>query len=80
MVDGLELIQHSQRLYPQKELVAEVVGYVDGESKGQAGIEYSQQNLLERSMETVQFRRLIKGVMVPDKLTRGFLQLDDLSL
>ncbi len=80
LVDGLELIQHSQRLYPQKELVAEVVGYVDGESKGQAGIEYSQQNLLERSMETVQFRRLIKGVMVPDKLTRGFLQLDDLSL
>ena len=43
-VDGLELIQHSQRLYPQKELVAEVVGYVDRESKGQAGIEYSKQN------------------------------------
>ncbi|OZH54630.1 cell division protein FtsI, partial [Hydrocoleum sp. CS-953] len=39
-IDGLELIQHPQRLYPQKELVAEVVGYVDGESKGQAGIEY----------------------------------------
>ncbi|MCL2933127.1 MAG: penicillin-binding protein 2 [Trichodesmium sp. MAG_R03] len=79
-VDGLELIQHSQRLYPQKELVAEVVGYVDRESKGQAGIEYSKQNLLERSIETITFRRLIKGVLVPDKLTRGFLQLDDLSL
>ncbi|MGD1703593.1 peptidoglycan D,D-transpeptidase FtsI family protein [Dapis sp. BLCC M229] len=79
-VDGLELIQHPQRLYPQKELVAEVVGYVDGESKGQAGIEYSQQNLLERSIETIQFRRLIKGALVPDKLTTGFLQLDDLSL
>ncbi|MBS9771540.1 MAG: penicillin-binding protein 2 [Trichodesmium erythraeum GBRTRLIN201] len=79
-IDGLELIQHSQRLYPQKELVAEIVGYVDGESKGQAGIEYSQQNLLERSMGAIKFRRLIKGVLVPDKLTRGFLQLDDLSL
>ncbi|MDE5103144.1 MAG: penicillin-binding protein 2, partial [Trichodesmium sp. St19_bin2] len=79
-IDGLELIQHSQRLYPQKELVAEIVGYVDGESKGQAGIEYSQQNLLERSMGSIKFRRLIKGVLVPDKLTRGFLQLDDLSL
>ena len=79
-IDGLELIQHSQRLYPQKELVAEIVGYVDGESKGQAGIEYSQQNILERSMGAIKFRRLIKGVLVPDKLTRGFLQLDDLSL
>ncbi|MGK7923372.1 MAG: peptidoglycan D,D-transpeptidase FtsI family protein [Trichodesmium sp.] len=79
-VDGLELIQHPQRLYPQKELAAEVVGYVDGESKGQAGIEHSQQSLLERSMSKIQFRRLIKGVLVPDQLTTGFLQLDDLSL
>ncbi|NEQ75989.1 MAG: penicillin-binding protein 2 [Okeania sp. SIO2C9] len=79
-VDGLELIQHPQRVYPQKELAAEVVGYVDGESIGQAGIEYSQQNLLERSVPKIQFRRLIKGVLVPDRLTTGFLQLDDLSL
>ncbi|NET24210.1 penicillin-binding protein 2 [Okeania sp. SIO1I7] len=79
-VDGLELIQHPQRVYPQKELAAEIVGYVDGESIGQAGIEYSQQNLLERSVPKIQFRRLIKGVLVPDKLTTGFLQLDDLSL
>ncbi|NEO57106.1 MAG: penicillin-binding protein 2 [Okeania sp. SIO3B5] len=79
-VDGLELIQHPQRVYPQKELAAEVVGYVDGESKGQAGIEYSQQNLLERSVPKIKFRRLIKGALVPDELTTGFLQLDDLSL
>ncbi|NEP79709.1 MAG: penicillin-binding protein 2 [Okeania sp. SIO3C4] len=79
-VDGLELIQHPQRVYPQKELAAEIVGYVDGESMGQAGIEYSQQNLLERSVPKIQFRRLIKGALVPDKLTTGFLQLDDLSL
>ena len=79
-VDGLELIQHPQRVYPQKELAAEVVGYVDGESIGQAGIEYSQQNLLERSVPKIQFRRLIKGALVPDKLTTGFLRLDDLSL
>ena len=79
-VDGLELIQHPQRVYPQKELAAEIVGYVDGESIGQAGIEYSQQNLLERSVPKIQFRRLIKGALVPDELTTGFLQLDDLSL
>ncbi|MGB3513328.1 MAG: penicillin-binding protein 2 [Microcoleaceae cyanobacterium] len=79
-IDGLELIQYSQRLYPQQELAAEIVGYVDGEGKGQAGVEYSQQNLLERSMPEIQFRRLIKGVLVPDKLATGFLQLDDLAL
>ena len=79
-IDGLELTQNSQRLYPQEELAAEIVGYVDGEGKGQAGLEYSQQNLLERSMPEIQFRRLIKGVLVPDQLTTGFLQLDDLAL
>ncbi|MDJ0555565.1 MAG: penicillin-binding protein 2 [Microcoleaceae cyanobacterium MO_207.B10] len=79
-IDGLELTQNSQRLYPQQGLAAEIVGYVDGEGQGQAGLEYSQQNLLERSMSEIQFRRLIKGVLVPDKLTTGFLQLDDLAL
>ena len=47
-VDGLELLRQQQRFYPQQELAADILGYVDGERKGQAGVEYSQQNLLER--------------------------------
>lgn len=79
-VDGLELVRQQQRFYPQQELVADVLGYVDGERKGQAGVEYSQQNLLERSMPSIQFSKSIDGHWLPDRLTAGFVQLDDLKL
>jgi cell division protein FtsI (penicillin-binding protein 3) len=79
-VDGLELVQQQQRFYPQQELAADILGYVDGERKGQAGIEYSQQNLLERSMPSIPFTRSIDGNWVPDGLSAGFVQFDDLKL
>jgi cell division protein FtsI (penicillin-binding protein 3) len=74
------LLRQQQRFYPQQELAADILGYVDGERKGQAGVEYSQQNLLERSMPSIQFSRSIDGNWVPDRLTAGFVQLDDLKL
>ena len=40
-LDGLELVNHPQRLYPQRAAVASVVGYVDTEGQGQAGVEAS---------------------------------------
>jgi cell division protein FtsI (penicillin-binding protein 3) len=79
-VDGLELVRQQQRFYPQQELAADILGYVDGERKGQAGVEYSQQNLLERSMPSIQFSRSIDGHWVPDGLSAGFVQFDDLKL
>ncbi|MEG3849194.1 penicillin-binding protein 2 [Microcoleus sp. herbarium19] len=79
-VDGLELVRQQQRFYPQQELAADILGYVDGERKGQAGVEYSQQDLLERSMPSIQFSRSIEGNWLPDRLTAGFVQLDDLKL
>jgi len=45
--DGLELNQAWQRIYPQQELMAGIVGYVDREHKGQAGIEFSQNDFLQ---------------------------------
>jgi cell division protein FtsI (penicillin-binding protein 3) len=79
-IDGLELIQHQQRLYPQEKIAAEIVGYVDGERKGQAGVEYSQQNLLERLTPNLEFARSIHGILVPKQLATGYLQVDDLQL
>lgn len=79
-LDGLELIPSQQRLYPQQDVAAEVVGYVDSDRQGQAGIEYSQQNLLERTMPELRFRRTIGGVLVPEQLASGFVALDDLQL
>jgi cell division protein FtsI (penicillin-binding protein 3) len=79
-IDGLEFTQHRQRLYPQEEIAADIIGYVNGDGIGQAGVEFSQHELLERSMSTLQLKRAVDGTWVPDQLATGFVQLDDLEL
>jgi cell division protein FtsI (penicillin-binding protein 3) len=78
--DGLELIQQYSRLYPQQDLAADVVGYVDVDHRGQAGLEYSQQNLLERAVRTLRLSRAGNGSLMPDHVPDGFLHFDDLRL
>lgn len=79
-IDGLELVPERRRLYPQQNLAADVVGYVDKEGRGQAGVEYSQENLLKRSMPSLLFQRAVNGAWVPSQLAGGFIQMDDLEL
>lgn len=79
-IDGLELAQQQQRLYPQQNLTADVVGYLDIDRIGQAGVEYSHKNLLERSVKSVRLSRTGSGVMMPDRIPGGFLQMDNLHL
>lgn len=79
-IDGLELIQERKRLYPQQSIASDIVGYVDSEGKGQAGVEHSQQELLERVMPSLEFQRSVNGNWVPTQLASGFIQLDDLEL
>jgi len=78
--DGLELLQSQQRLYPQQEMAAAVLGYVNDDHKGQAGLELSQQKLLERVSKPVQLRRMGDGSLMPDQVPGGFLNLDDWQL
>ncbi len=78
--NGLELIQQYSRYYPQKNVVADVVGYVNMDRRGQAGIEFSQESLLERSVQTVRLSRSGNGVMLPNHAPEGFLNFDDLRL
>jgi cell division protein FtsI (penicillin-binding protein 3) len=56
------------------------VGYVDFDQKGQAGVELSQQRLLERSVKAIKMRRMGDGSLMPDQFPGGFLNLDDLQL
>jgi cell division protein FtsI (penicillin-binding protein 3) len=79
-IDGLDLSQQQQRLYPQQNLTADVVGYVDVDQTGQAGVEYSHKNLLERSVKSVRLSRTGMGDVMPDRLPGGFLHIDDLHL
>ncbi|MHC5779099.1 peptidoglycan D,D-transpeptidase FtsI family protein [Nostoc sp.] len=77
---GLELIQKYLRFYPQNDLVADVVGYVNTDRNGQAGVEYSQEDLLKRSAETVRLSRTGNGALMPDYVPVGLLDFDDLQL
>ncbi|WP_016952281.1 penicillin-binding protein 2 [Anabaena sp. PCC 7108] len=79
-LNGLEFIQKYSRFYPQGDLVADVVGYVNLDRIGQAGVEYSQEKLLERSVQTVRLSRAGNGALMPDHAPEGFLHFDDLQL
>lgn len=79
-LNGLEFIQKYSRFYPQDDLVANVVGYVNLDRRGQAGVEYSQEKLLERSVQTVRLSRAGNGALMPDHAPEGFLHFDDLKL
>lgn len=79
-IEGLESIQFQGRFYPQQDVLAGVVGYVNDDHKGQAGVEYSQQKLLERSVKAVRLTRMGDGSLMPDQVEGGFLNVDDLQL
>ncbi|MEH1774480.1 MAG: penicillin-binding protein 2 [Nostoc sp.] len=79
-LNGLEWTQKYSRFYPPDDLVADVVGYVNVDRRGQAGVEYSQEKLLERPVQTVRLSRSGNGVLMPDHAPEGFLHFDDLRL
>jgi len=79
-IDGVDLQQQRQRLYPQKELTASVTGYVNTEHEGQAGVEYSQQKRLEPLSRSAKISHDGQGLLMPDRVPVGFLQSDDLRL
>ena len=79
-IDGLELIEEYSRFYPQQDLVADVVGYVNLDRSGQAGVEYSQQKWLERAIGTVKLNRRGDGALMSDRAPAGFFHVDDLRL
>ena len=79
-LNGLEWIQKYSRYYPPDDLVSDVVGYVNIDRRGQAGVEYSQEKLLERPVQTVRLSRSGNGALMPDHAPEGFLHFDDLQL
>ncbi len=84
-LDGLDVTQGDldyTRFYPQDDLVAEFLGYLDWEHKAQAGVESSQSLLLERKLASYQLTKTggNKGVILPDRVTPDFLHTDDLKL
>ncbi len=58
-IDGLDLRPHYARLYPHGDMMAETVGYINKDSSRtpQAGIEYTQNDLLRRRQSSIKVKR-----------------------
>lgn len=79
-LDGLEITQEWQRVYPQSELTAGLVGYVNTDNQGQSGIEYSQQTLLKGDPLPLRVARDGQGQVLPDRFPLEPLNANDLTL
>ena len=80
-ISGLELEPYLQRVYPQDELFANVVGFLNDDRIPQAGLEQSLNNLLSRQKEPVRRLRLTRdGTPLPDDLALGVFYRDDAQL
>ena len=76
-LDGIDVDKTYQRFYPQEKMMADVVGFVDHERKGQAGVELSQEKLLQRDLESLFVRRTALGAILPNSLPHNLLKSND---
>lgn len=79
-LDGIDLEQSYERFYPQQDMVADVIGYVDRDRQGQAGIESSQRHILQQDLLSLQIRRTGLGTLLPAGVSNELLNFDDLQL
>ncbi|VEP11266.1 Cell division protein FtsI/penicillin-binding protein 2 [Hyella patelloides LEGE 07179] len=90
-IDGLDVRKQYSRVYPHKEMVAEVIGYIndDSDRQPQAGVEYTQNELLIRKPIRLKLKRSFskqdgkkQKVFFPGYLERSrpFLAFDDRRL
>ncbi len=79
-LDGVDVNESYTRFYPQEKMVSEVIGYVDSYRQGQAGIERSQEKLLERELLSLNVRRTALGEIVPAFLPENLLKSNDLRV
>jgi cell division protein FtsI (penicillin-binding protein 3) len=79
-LDGMDLIEEQQRLYPQQDLFANIVGYVNQDRQGQAGVELSSEKLLQRPKGAMQLNRSGDGSIIPINLPADFLKKDEQRL
>ncbi|EAZ91184.1 peptidoglycan D,D-transpeptidase FtsI family protein [Crocosphaera chwakensis] len=76
-LDGVEVNETYVRFYPQEKMMADVVGFVDHERQGQAGVELSQEKLLQRDLESLYVQRTALGAILPNSLPQDLLKSND---
>lgn len=79
-LDGLDLQAQQQRYYPQGDLLSHIVGFVNVDRQGQAGVEYALQDRLERPVNRFALNRTGQGMVLPEGIPESALQHNDLQL
>jgi len=79
-ISGLDLFQYSQRYYPQGELYSNLVGFVNDENKGSAGLELHLNNQIQVVNKGNLIKRGGDGTPLPDISSPGDFIADYKSL
>ena len=79
-ISGLDLEPYAQRIYPQGDLFANVIGFLDDDRVPQAGLEQSQNDKFHRKEKVHNIRRGADGTPLPDGLELGVFNGDDSEL
>ncbi len=70
-ISGLDLFKYSQRYYPQGELYSNLVGFVNDENKGSAGLELHLDNQIKVFNKSNLIKRGGDGTPLPDNSAPG---------
>ena len=79
-ISGLDIEPYPQRVYPQNDLFANVIGFLNLDRVPQAGLEQSLNKKLLRNEKPHVLRRGADGTPLPYNLTPGLFDGDDLKL
>ena len=79
-ISGLDLFKYSQRYYPQGELYSNLVGFVNDENKGSAGLELHLDNQIKVFNKSNLIKRGGDGTPLPDNSSPGDFISDYKSL
>ena len=79
-ISGVDLESYPYRVYPQGDLFANVVGFLNQDREPQAGLEQSRHDDLQRHEQARSLRRGADGTPLPDNLDAGVFFGDDLRL
>jgi cell division protein FtsI (penicillin-binding protein 3) len=80
-VKGIELSPPQfSRFYPQHALASDVVGYVNSDREGKAGVEASFNGRLDGSIDAIRLPKTRYGEIISYYVPKGFARVDDLRL
>jgi cell division protein FtsI (penicillin-binding protein 3) len=80
LLEGIFVESHSERVYPNRDLLAQALGYVGVDNKGLAGVENSQNHRLQGEPQVVKYIRDAKGRPIKYESRSGELISKDLYL